>query len=85
VSAQYVLDVREPVEVAASTGRINGDPPGLHASHGSAGNPSLPGSARAGPAPALPGNPDGGLTMVLSLPAVEFLVAPVPPAEHTLT
>jgi two-component system sensor histidine kinase KdpD len=29
--------------------------------------------------------PGGGLTMVLSLPAVEFLVAPVPPAEHTLT
>ena len=29
--------------------------------------------------------PGGGLTMVLTLPAVEFLVAPVPPAEHTLT
>ncbi|HEX4251655.1 MAG TPA: DUF4118 domain-containing protein, partial [Pseudonocardia sp.] len=29
--------------------------------------------------------PGGGLTMVLGLPAVEFLVAPVPPAEHTLT
>ena len=29
--------------------------------------------------------PGGGLTMVLTLPAVAFLVAPVPPAEHTLT
>ena len=29
--------------------------------------------------------PGGGLTMVLTLPAVEFQVAPVPPAEHTLT